>query len=291
LTVGADIALPGVTSTSPVEGFVDVHVRLRPTPPTLDGARAVGTTCESDGRRLLCRLPGIGRFLSSDGNTLDIEPDAGVSPSDLLPLALGTGWAALLHQRGRFPLRGAAVAVRGQAVIICGGGGAGKSTLAAALAQSGSTVLCDDVAAIGVDSGAPVLWPERRCLQLADPALDQLQLWADATGEVRPGTGKHYVRTADIGEWMPRLGAIYVLQDAVAPAPAPVLERLPPLAAAQILLAHAYRRRLALDSARAADWLAITAAIVGHVPVSVLSRPRGLSRLGETAAFVLAQVR
>lgn len=292
LTVAVDIPLLGVTAPAPASSGIDVRVRLRPTPLTLEGGRAVGTTCESDGRRLLCRLPGIGRFLSTDGNTLDLEPDTGVTASDLMALALGTGWGALLHQRGLFPMRAAAIAIDGRAVIICGGGGAGKSTLAAALAQSGATVLCDDVAALGIDShGAPQLRPERRCVQLAARAIDQLQLSADVLGEVRSGINKHYVRTDDAGEIMPSVAAIYVLQDAAAPNAEPQLERLSDLTAAQILLTHAYRRRLALEPAWADAWLAMTACIVRHVPTSVLSRPRDLTRIRETAAFVLAQPR
>ena len=54
----------------------------------------------------------------------------------------------LLHRHGRVALHASVLAWDGAAFVFAGRPGAGKSTLAAALAQRGAPAISDDVAAV-----------------------------------------------------------------------------------------------------------------------------------------------
>lgn len=95
---------------------------------------------------------------------------------------LGPVLGALLRLRGSFCLHASAVALNGKAAVFVGPPGAGKSTIAAILAQSGYALLADDMvvivkgqAAFHVLPGYPyiALWPDSEqlvgCSGLSEP--------------------------------------------------------------------------------------------------------------------------
>jgi len=66
--------------------------------------------------------------------------------------------SAVLHQRDMLPLHGSAVVVGGdRAVAFLGDSRAGKTEVALAVAASGGTLIADDVCAVGVGTGRPVV--------------------------------------------------------------------------------------------------------------------------------------
>jgi hypothetical protein len=284
LTVRAEMELPGV-SPAPADN-VDVHIRQRPVPEFLEEPTMHGTVWELNERNFLLRLPDIGRFLACGGHTLDVEPAEGTNLADAMPFLLGTGFGALLLQRGGLVLHAASVATGGRAYVFCGQSGMGKSTLAAALCRAGCRFVNDDICAVGADeTGRPVLWPDGRRLKLFENSIAYLNLDAQRREVVRAGIGKHYVEppapavsAPDIGA-AAKLAAIYILGDQTLPDEAGI-EQLSPLNAAQALLDQSYRRRLAM--ARRNREVAATAAILRHVPVFHLTRRRGLDRLADT---------
>lgn len=292
LTISAEMDLPGIVSVPVPAGTEAVRIRCRPVPEHLDEAIARGPVWEVDKRRFLLRLPGIGRFLAEDGHTLDMEPAAGTEPADALPFLLGTGFGALLHQRGGLVLHAASVAVDGKAYLICGHSGIGKSTLAAALCRAGCSFISDDVSAVALDGDEkPVLWPDGRQLKLFDESIAHLDLEERRRGAVRTGIAKHYVEPPGPEREGPvRLGAIYLLRDQRPPLAAGI-ERLSRLDSAQALLNESYRRQLVVAMNKAGRQVALTAAILRHVPVFYLTRPRDLDRLAATAQELLAHGR
>ncbi len=86
----------------------------------------------------------------------------------------GTVAALILAWRGLVPLHGSAVALDGQAVLIAGKPGAGKSTLCAALVRSGSQLVSDDLSVLLPlpRAGVPMLQPGRPAIRLAAEGLD-----------------------------------------------------------------------------------------------------------------------
>jgi hypothetical protein len=294
LSVISEMELPGVAPLAVRAGSEDVRIRRRPVPDYLKEATSRGPVWELDEHRFLLRLPGIGRFMASNGRTLDMDPDAGADPEDGMPFLLGTGFGALLLQRGGLVLHAASVGLDGRAYVFCGRSGIGKSTLAAALCRSGCLFVNDDVCSIALDEkGTPMVWPDGRRLKLFEETIAHLDLDGRRRGVVRAGTGKHYVEPPSPETFVQEMNfpapvaAIYVLRD-VDRANAEGIEQLSPLNGAQTLLNESFRLRLALAMTRQSRQVAVTAAILRHAPVFRLTRPRDLRRLGETAAGLRA---
>lgn len=284
LSVAAEMGLPGAVPYPVPPGTEDVAIRRQPVPERLDHADIRKPVWEMDARRFLLRLPTIGRFLAEDGRILDVEPAPGMDLADALPFLLGTGFGALLYQRGGMVLHAATVAKDGRAYAICGRSGAGKSTLAAALCQAGCQLVSDDLTSVGLDGdGRPLAWPDGRQFKLFDDSIAQCELESRRRAPVRSKIDKYYVepRTAELGGAVP-LAAIYLLRDQRPPLEVGI-ERLSALDSAQALLNESYRPRLLLAMARAERHVAQTAAMLRHVPVFHLTRPRALSGLAGTA--------
>src|SRR5207302_4822469 len=141
----------------------DVLVRQRRVGHHLESPLQTGIDWELDSSGCLFSVEVVGRILVSEGKTIDLEVLDGVDPGEASPFLLGTGFGALLLQRGSLILHASAIALDGKSIAFCGDSGAGKSTLAAALCRSGWTFLSDDLSRIEPDaSGTPQLWPDGR---------------------------------------------------------------------------------------------------------------------------------
>lgn len=288
LSLTSDFPLPGAIALDNAPEVPDVWLRLRTIPRLLESPIGHGPGWEMDSTRFLLTLPDSSRFLASDGHTLEVDPAADID--DIMPFVLGTGIGALLYQRGGMVLHAATVELDGGCIALCGFSGAGKSTLAAALCRLGCRLVSDDLAALfaGGPGECPLVHPDGRRLKLYDTTIARLGMSAQSGPAVRRGLSKHYV-TPPVALRAPApLKAVYVLHDG-ARGNATSFDRLPPLAAAQALLDQSYRRRLALVTAQHdSRSAALRNAVLRHVPVFRLSRPRDLDRLDEVARAVLA---
>ena len=119
------------------------------------------------------------RFLYGDGIAFAVGDDGkniwGLWPpemslEDLIVYLLGPVFAFVLRLRGFTVLHASAAVIRGNAVAFVGTGGAGKSTIAGALARGGYPILSDDTAVLEKIS-------EEFCLR---PAYPHLRLWPDS---------------------------------------------------------------------------------------------------------------
>lgn len=117
------------------------------------------------------------RFLYRDGVAFALDEDGkniwGMWPpqmslEDAVVYLLGPVFAFALRLRGFTPLHASAAVIRGSAVAFAGPAGAGKSTIAGALAREGYPILGDDIAVLEQISG-------EFCLR---PAYPQVRLWS-----------------------------------------------------------------------------------------------------------------
>jgi hypothetical protein len=283
--------LPGAIPLAVVPGrSAEVKIRRAQVPEQLAERTATGPVWELGDGEFLLRLPELGRVLASDGQMLEVEPLESVAVEELVPFLMGTGWGALLGQRGLLTLHAAVVAREGRAIAICAARGTGKSTTAGAMCRAGAQLVCDDLAAVSVDEeGMPLMWPDGRCLKLYPNSIAHLGMEDERRGEVRVRVGKYYVEPRGDGVAQPvRLDAIYLL-GRTARLEGLTVERLGTLDAAQRLLANSYRRRLTLAMAGRAEsaHMVTTAAILRHAPVFRLRIGEGLPWLEETAEGLL----
>jgi hypothetical protein len=124
-----------------------------------------------DGRYVL-RFPDLADFeMSSSGRRITAFAPRALPPATLRHLLLDQVVPLALCRMGRAPIHASVVHVpRFGAVAFAGNAGTGKSTLAAALARDGCTILSDDCLVVAVRRGE--IW--------AVPGYHGVRLWPDA---------------------------------------------------------------------------------------------------------------
>ncbi len=135
-------------------------------------------------------------LLVRGGNEIIVDPDAGVEERSLSRAILGPAIALALHQRGQLILHASAVAIGGGAIAFLGRSGGGKSTTAAALHLRGHPLVADDVVAVQLDSGAPLVAPGSPHLKLSPDVLCSLGDVPEELPRIDDGYEKR-VRRAD----------------------------------------------------------------------------------------------
>lgn len=290
LSVEADIELPSAARRLQVsDELADVRIVAGLVPESLDRPRGQGAEWEYDGAAFLLRVPGVGRFLMVNGRDLRYDQDPAHTGGDLPLYLVGTCLAVLLGQRGLLVLHASAVTVGGRAMLFCGEAGAGKSTLAARLCQSGYDLLSDDLCSVARDEQhGVVIGADGRRVKLWQASIAHLALEPQRGPAVQVATEKYYMQaTAEEPEARPP-GAIYLL--ACAPdGTVPTLERLSPVAAMHALEAVLYRPVLVRALEMEAACFAACSALLRHAPVYRLSRPKEFCRMDEVVGLLEAQ--
>jgi len=277
LVVASEIELP--CRLADVGATPDVTIRNAETPTELANAVEAGPTWRIAGDRFLIRVPGVARFLLTQGREITFEIEDGAPPEDVAVFIIGTVFGILLHQRQQIVLHASAVRVGDKAVLFCGASGAGKSTMAAALNQKGYPLLTDDVCAIDVDAtGALVAHSDGRRLKLWEHAIKGLDLADRKVGAVRQRLEKFYVEPNEpTSESLP-LGAVYVLREERAPFKAGI-EQPNVVDAALFVRRNAYRPRLVAAMAQKDRYFRSAAAIAAGPGVFLLTRPLAFKAL------------
>ena len=139
-------------------------------------------------------MPGVARYRITGGTLIEVALFPGAEHSLAEFFLMTTPFGALIHQRGELALHASAVVspLSGKALLIAGSSGAGKSTVAAALAARGWTVMNDDVSRITLDGKEPVVWPGFQSLKLWRQSCKLLDLDSDALTRTRGGKEKYF---------------------------------------------------------------------------------------------------
>lgn len=123
------------------------------------------------GEKVVAEWCGRARLTASrDGEHVEIAFATDVSAAEQRKLETGAA-RILVHQlRGKLALHGAAVAFGDRALVLMGGSGQGKSTLAAALCKAGAALLADDAVALDMVDGVPIVMAMESLHWLDEPA-------------------------------------------------------------------------------------------------------------------------
>ena len=271
LVVASEIDLP--CRPADAAATPDVTIRHAPTPTDLPGSVEAGPTWRIAGEQFLLRVPGVARFLLTEGREITFEIEDDAPPEDIAVFVIGTVFGILLHQRRQVVLHASAVRVGDRAVLFCGASGAGKSTMAAALNQKGYALLTDDVCAIDTNaSGAFVAHSDGRRLKLWEQAIKGLNMAERKVGAVRAQLEKYYIEPHEpTGEALP-LGAVYVLREFRAPFKEGI-ERPNVVDAALFVRRNAYRPRLVAAMSQKDSYFRLAAGIAAGPGVFLLTRP------------------
>jgi hypothetical protein len=179
LRVASQLALTELTPAadgSVPASAIDVTVELGATPTEIAGAVRFAEDYQVGVDGILLNIPTVGRYFARGGRSITIEPARGADAGALQLYLIGSGIAAILHQRGLFPLHACAFEHEGTCIAFLGDSGAGKSTLAALLSERGYSLVTDDVLVTRSTEDGRIL---------AEPSLPILKLWPqslDAAG-------------------------------------------------------------------------------------------------------------
>src|SRR5262249_55064163 len=140
-------------------------------------------------------------------------PDATVADTCCYLFGPVLGW--VLRLRGGVPLHASAVALDGRGVVFLGPGGAGKSTLAAALVLTGAELVSDDLVPILEEDGRISIVPASPSLRLWPESVAMLFGDAEALPRLSPAWDKRGLDVRRHGlrfrEQAVDLAAVYVL--------------------------------------------------------------------------------
>ena len=176
----------------------DVTIRRGGVPAALPDPEAGGVVWQHAGRRTLLRPPCGVRFLVEDGRAVRYETERGAEESDVRAFLLGSVWAVLGWQRGLLPLHASSVARGPDLHAFSGGPGAGKSSLAAALARHGYPLFADDVLLLDPASfDAGPLGHGHGALRLCRRSMALTGSRGDGAERVRRGVPRWYATPAE----------------------------------------------------------------------------------------------
>ena len=139
---------------------------------------------------VLGSIPGVAKFLISDGQKILVEPESNVDEPILSPCILGSAMAILLQQRGLLVLHASCVVINGFAIAFLGNSGDGKSTICSAFHSRGYRILTDDVMAINTNQDSIYVIPSIPEIKLRSDSSNLIGYPAGTLSPLHPMTQK-----------------------------------------------------------------------------------------------------
>lgn len=175
LEIESELELPWLLGGS--EGSPDVTIRLGEVPYDLTDPIGRAGYFEANADSFLFRIKDTARYLIVGGREIIVDRQPGWHEDVLRTFLMGSGFGALLHQRGLLVMHAASIKTAHGAVLFAGPSGHGKSTLLAAMVDRGYSMLADDVTAIDVDATpGPLAYPAFPRTRLSAASVERLGL-------------------------------------------------------------------------------------------------------------------
>lgn len=283
ICVNCDLQLPGLLHLPECARQPSVFIAEGDLPSTLESPEIRREYYSASPGEVLLRARGAGRLWVRGGVTISYERATDGDDADLGAHILGSGIAAIHHQRGNVILHAGSIVLGGQAFLICGQSGAGKSTTTAHLLAEGGTMLGDDVAAIG-EAPEFAVYPGPALAKLTDEALAGLPQMQEAPREGQCISGKTLVSTQShqAGEPAPLRGVVELRANDVESLQIRQLLGVDAIAA---LRRNTFRKRF-ITSDSLPTLFAKWARLAEKIPIWQVTRPTG----EETRAEVVTAV-
>ncbi|WP_226670478.1 hypothetical protein [Metabacillus litoralis] len=153
----------------------DVSIKIGKVPDTFDGIVFDQGNKKISVDTFRLDNVGIAKYYVNNGDLIIVEPYENSLFEEVKLFLLGSCMGAILHQRKILPLHGSCIHVDGQAILLTGNSGAGKSTIASAFLNKGYKMITDDVAAIVMDElNSPMVYPSYPSQKLWEDAIERL---------------------------------------------------------------------------------------------------------------------
>jgi len=279
LVVDSEIELPELVPIAEEPAQVTIRYGDVPVPRPEERQRWYFYSAER--RELIFYAGGVAAYLIADGSRITIERrlgfDASAPPPDIRLWLLRSAFAALLHQRGLLPLKGASVSTPDGAWVFTGETGAGTSMLATFLHRRFDWLLVsDDVSVIDQSGARPMVHPGPRKLNLSPDALPYLGIGADQAVRDLSTLDEAQLYLAGDDDHQPAVFHALVTLDSGDSNASPGIRRLSGLEAFQACLGSVYRPSMQHHFKLPQQCLAELAQLCRSVAVYRFTRPRSL---------------
>lgn len=193
---------------------IDVTIQLGSTPEKLDNPTDERVTYQAkEGEFLMYFKFNPVRFYIKNGDSITIDRGESEDWDFIRLFLLAPVVGALLHQRRVIPLHAGGVVIDGEAVLLSGHSGAGKSTTTAAFKQKGYQLMADDVAVIhNNEAGEPIVEPGVPFVKLWKESFGVLEKEVPTEGRIREQIEKYFVPIDDIAPKALPIKRIYILE-------------------------------------------------------------------------------
>jgi hypothetical protein len=219
----------------------------------------------------------------ANGRRIDVFAGTDIDGETVVAYLISQVLSVALLLQGIPTLHASAVSLHGNAVVLLGESGFGKSTLTAALLAEGAQLITDDLLVLRKEAAGYVAVPGAQRIKLAPAAADALHLaWPDTP--MLDDSGKHvyHVPAAHCAAAPVPVERVLLLQPDAAQ---PSLVSLSKQQATRALLSATFNP-LHTENARLQELLLTAEAIADALPFYQLAIPRALARLAEVSALV-----
>ena len=201
------------------------------------------------------------------GSEVWAEWTAPLTLEDTATYLLGPVLGFVMLLRGIVCLHASAIAIGDDAIAFVGPAGSGKSTMAAAFAERGYSVLAEDVVTLDDRGDRFLVRPGYPCIRLWPSSVKALYGSETHLPRLTPNWDKCYLDLTERFHDTPlRLAAIYQLRERHHDARAPYVAPLDRSESLMALVANTYATKLMDRPMRAREFELLTR-VVGNVPV------------------------
>ncbi len=159
LSVASDICIQQAYEIGEVQE-ADVDISFGQVPEFLKEAGRKGYGTWTNGfKDAWFRMKGAAQFYVKGGHDIIVEPEEHGNMELVCSMILSAGFSLILLQRNEPVLHGSAIEKDGQAFIVCGESGAGKSTITMELLKTDVGFLADDTVRVHLENGTVVAEP------------------------------------------------------------------------------------------------------------------------------------
>lgn len=228
----------------------------------------------------------IAKYYIHSGNTIIVHPYNNANSHDVKAFLLGSAFGMLLIQRCIIAIHGGTVVINGQAVVITGEQGAGKSTLTSALREKGYFFMADDVSVIGqTEHTKHVIHPGYPQQKLCRDAMEKIGYNIEAFKRIDEGRDKYAipVHKRFIKEAMP-MGAVFEIS--IGEGPYVEIEEIRGTEKLKLLLKSIYRVEVTQYSGMSPNYFKNCIDISKTVPFFKIKRPKDKFSVKEQISII-----
>lgn len=293
LTVASAIPIPEAKLPQDTPDAADVIIEFGQLPLHLEDPIDIAAAGEAAEGQLLLNLGGLGRMLVSKGDLIRLEPGPDYDEKRMRLYVLGSGFGALLQQRGKLVLHGSTIRTAVGAVSFIGASGDGKSTLARGFLARGHAVVSDDVTSVDFDAlGRPYVVGAYPQLKLCDDTARQFGESLAPDARILPEIPKVAVPLRDGFHADPLPLKMVFVVDPQASGPI-AIDRLSGGAAVAGLINHTFRELYLRGMGLRPRQFLLASKVAESVEVYHIRRPRNkmmvAELLGEVASIIAAK--